>query len=331
MPRLASILLKGNSKRLTKHGCCQFLHTTSDHYTGLIPLKYLFNHKDISKKFEDWMRFLNDDLDLRINFKIEDREVWGWRSLKQANQVFEANKKEYFLATPQTRTHFGVYERTSRAIMQIIDTDKLFIANYAGGNLLASARKGCDVPKSLYLKEDIPKFTIPVALVELPTGLAPEHNSFKYIAWFLVRHYVTYQHICNFILSNRKGLEKIMKEHDLSWWNIVFAMMHIFPISTFGCHTYKKLSREDIENAFENAVKDIEENNDEYFEYQEHEIHVQGAMERYCGIDKDVLYGAPRFSSILAPFKDSPSGELTSAEYATILEKFNSYFKYIKK
>ena len=60
MPRLKSILYRDNQKSvLETFDCCQFLHTTNEHFTGIIPLKYLYNHKDISENQEIPLKFLD--------------------------------------------------------------------------------------------------------------------------------------------------------------------------------------------------------------------------------------------------------------------------------
>lgn len=328
MPRISSILFSNDSKEyLQKLGCCQFLHTTSEMMTGLIPLKYLYNHKDISKKFKNWMKFLNDDLELDIEYTIEDREVEGWKSLQHFADVYEKQKVKYLIPAPPANVHKGVFDRVTEGNYQIIQNKRIIIAPYNSGSLTAPPKPN-QGSGYLYDRTDLPKFTIPVALTKLPTKLAPEHNSFKYVAWYMIRFYISYQHLANFLLDNREELEELMKKFNLGWWNIVFAIFRNLPMSHFGCHTLKKIMKVDLAAAFEKEAVNISNTKGEPFKYTKHEIYISGAMEKYCG--KTTSY-TTAFNNLIEPFTDSPSGHITTKESIMLVKHLNSYYSNLKE
>jgi len=280
MPVIDSILYERGSGKETanSHGCCEFLHSEQEHYNALVPMKYFLNYKESTNVFVEWLKFLKNELEIDLKWElIENYKVRGCLTYSDYLKMLEWATEDYITVKSIKKSvkHIGVRSRSSSTLTM---TSPLTMFVYGSG-LAVQARAIKGVWNLLFKDSRIKSYEIPMMDIQMPIVTDPALNSMKFWNWALIRFYACYQQLCNFILDEKETLNKLRKQYNLEWYNMLFIMSSIFRLeSTFSYCIKKPIRLKDIEDTLREAYNKQDQgyNEDDFDEdgYDEDGIHI---------------------------------------------------------
>jgi len=321
MPRTKSILFENDGpelKDLSRYDCCQFLHHTTKNWGALVPLKYAFNHKDITKKYIEWLDFLNDKFQIKTSYSIVEKEVAGLLTYNEFLKFSKEHQGKYSLVSRYMDKHAGVNARRA-SYQPYIHNEKIYMNVYGGdpNGILRITGNGTHFVNN----KKLPVKLVPFMDVRMPIVHEKEYNNLKYLYWYIIRFFSEYPQFAFFMMDRQNELEKLIKKKSMHWYNILIGITDIYGLNTFAYDIRTINVNLDVIKEALNTYIETHYNNE--YHYNRDEINFCHAIRAYLNTPK---YQPPTELS-LSVITDTTTGRMQDKDSNKLM---NTLIKHLK-
>ena len=158
MPNTSSLLEDRNHIRpsFDPYSCCEMLLNTNKQWNAYLPLKYTFNHKDMTEFFKAYILLLKEKFNINIVYKIiPNFKSKGLFTYKETVEFYDKHGNNYTgILPPPTEVFSGVSARIMKCRYFMKD-NFLYIDAYDFGLKRAFVKNYYKIP--IYDNKDLSK------------------------------------------------------------------------------------------------------------------------------------------------------------------------------